>query len=182
MTFRDCRVRGIGIGPVIVEDTLIDGLWTAQPVFVWGPALKHVTIRGRVGSVMISDVHKPAASPVEERAFLDANRAYYRSVDWALDITEAEFEEADIRGVPGDLVRRDPRDQVLVRRDDLLDGRWRSIDLDGTYWPTSLQLMLNHNWESQVLLAPRGDKAYRMLVRGLMRLRDAGIADVNRVT
>jgi len=176
MMIKDCSTRGVQVGPVILEDVVIDGLRTAQLLQVWGPALKHVAIRGRIGRLMISDLHDPSASPEDKRAFKAANAAYYKTVDWAIDISDAEFEEADFRGVPGELVRRDSRDQALVRRNDLLDGRWRSVDLTGTWFGTALELMLDRNWESYVLVAPRRDKAYGILVKAIGRLRDAGVA------
>jgi hypothetical protein len=42
---------------------------------------------------------------------------YYSRVDWALDISKADFEEADLYYVPGNLARRDEETQVLLRQD-----------------------------------------------------------------
>ena len=173
----DCRVRGCATGPAIFEDVTVSGLVTANLFQLWGPAFRHVVLRGKIGRVMISNIHSTLASRPEQRAFQQANRDFYADVDWALDIAEAQFEEADLRGVPGELVRRDPDSQVVVRRDRLLDGRWRTLDLRGTWWATSLQGMLDDGIESEVLVAPTRDPDFDRLRRGLLILRDEGIAE-----
>ena len=177
ITLTNCEVRGTTIGAAIVEDCLVDGLKTNGLFQAWAPALRHVTLRGRIGRIMISDVHSTVSSAEEVAKFKRENRHYYESVDWALDIRDAHFTEADLRGVPGTLVVRDPKTQVLVRRERLLDGRWRGLDLASPRWPVSLQLLLDSGLPSKVLVAPRGDPAFDELVRGLRILQDSGIAD-----
>jgi hypothetical protein len=161
----------------VVEDTVITGLRTRGLLQIWGPVLKHVRLKGRLGRLMISDVHDPSASPSSREAFRADNRDRYADIDWAIDISEAEFEEADLRGVPGGLVRRDPETQVLVRRAALLDGRWRRVPLEDTWWGVALETLLLDGRESEVLVAPRRHPKFPKLRDGLDRLRDAGIAE-----
>jgi hypothetical protein len=40
----------------------------------------------------------------------------YADIEWALDISEAVFSDVDLSYVPGDLVRRGPETQFLIRR------------------------------------------------------------------
>jgi hypothetical protein len=81
----------------VLEDVVIDGLKTHDPLFVWAAALRHVVIRGRVGSLAFRSRVAPAiAAAAQESAFETANRTFYSTVDWALDISEAEFTEADL--------------------------------------------------------------------------------------
>ncbi len=115
----------------------------------------------------------------QQRVFDQANSQFYASVDWALDLTEAEFEECDVRGVPGRLIRRDPSTQVLVTRDAAITGRWRSLDLTGTYWATALDLFLESQMPDIVLVAPKRNKNFRLLAEGLQKLRDCGVAESN---
>jgi hypothetical protein len=127
---------------------------------------------------MISHLISPLARPKEQQAFDEANAAYYSSVDWALDIRDAAFEEADLRGIPAHLVCRDPATQVVVTRHKALEGAWRQLDLSGPYWPMSLEILLS---ESQapavVLVAPKRDPQYGKLLEDLRKLRDAGVAE-----
>jgi hypothetical protein len=106
-----------------------------------------------------------------------SNKEFYSSIDWALDISQAAFFEADLRGVPARLIRRDKETQVVVTREKALQGAWREIDLDNTYWRTSLELFLRRGDDDVVLVAPRADATYKILLRGLMRLREAGVAE-----
>jgi hypothetical protein len=75
------------------------------------------------------------------------------------------------------LIRRDPATQVVVTRDKAMQGTWRNVDLSGTHWATSLQFMLNRGDEDIVLVAPKRHRKFKVLLDGLKRLRDAGVAE-----
>lgn len=113
----------------------------------------------------------------QQRAFEEANRAFYASVDWGLDLREADFDEVDLSGVPGNVVVRDPRDQALVTREAALRGEWRQLDLSGTWWGIALEDLVRSSFSSAALIAPRRHKKYKRLVEGIQQLRDAGIAE-----
>jgi hypothetical protein len=115
--------------------------------------------------------------PARQQAFADANAAYYRTVDWALDISEAEFIGADLDGVPARLIRRDPASQVVITREKTLEGRWRQLDLSATHWATRIACFLRAGHPDLVLVAPKRSRSYRRLLEGLQRLRDAGVAE-----
>jgi hypothetical protein len=127
---------------------------------------------------MISPLVAPGiASPEEQEAFNAANAEFYSSVDWALDISEAEFVECDIRGIPAHLIRRDPETQVVIKREKALTGEWRTLDLSETYWPAYIEGFLEDGEDDVVLAAPIQDPKFRVLLEGLQRLRDGGIAE-----
>ncbi len=83
------------------------------------------------------------AKPEEQRAFDLANEDYYATVDWALDISEGEFEECELQRIAAHLIRRDPQTQVVVRREKAMQGKWRDLDLSKTHWKTSIEFMLD---------------------------------------
>jgi hypothetical protein len=166
----------------IVEDTLIDGLETGfDGTFLlqsFGAVFKHVVLRGKIGEIMF----EPHAFPLEgdtpaQLAFEQANEEYYRHVDWALDIREAEFRSCDIRRIPARLIRRDPESQVVVTRKKALEGSWRELDLEETYWREAIYMFLQREDEDVVLVAAKQHRNYRAHVVGLQRLRDAGVAE-----
>lgn len=164
----------------VVEDVLVDGLRTRGLLHSWGAVFKHTTLRGRIDRIMLSPFVAAVAGATPEQAAVavTTNAAYYANVDWALDISEAEFQEADLRGVPGHLVKRDPRTQVLVTREKALSGGWKEIDLSGTYWASSLDFFVKDNdLPSIVLVAPTRHRDFARLRDGLERLRAAGIAE-----
>jgi hypothetical protein len=174
----DCEQRGCTLNTAIVEEVLVDGFKTNRLFQTWGAVFKHVTLRGKLGRIMISPAVVPGiATPQEQRAFDEANVAYYSTVDWALDIREAQFEEADLRRVPAHLVLRDPVTQVVVKREKAMRGDWRRLDLSETYWATGIEFMLERGDPDVVLVAPKLDRKFRQLLDGLKALRDAGVAE-----
>ncbi|HET7181768.1 MAG TPA: hypothetical protein VFI15_05995 [Candidatus Limnocylindrales bacterium] len=174
----DCHARGFMSGPAIFENVLVDGLTTSNLPIFEAPAFRHVVLRGKLGRIMVSHVHSTVAPKSERPAFQEANRRFYAEVDWALDITEAEFTEADLRGIPGHLVRRDPATQVLVRRERLLDRRWQNLFTD-SWIAVACELMLEDGRESEVLVAAKRSRNFERDVKWLRQLREAGIADAD---
>ena len=174
-----CEVRGCAIDTAVIEDSVVDGLKTHNLLASWGAVFKHVVLKGRIGRIMIGPaVATGTATPQEQQAFDEANKTYYASVDWALDISEAEFREASIRSVPAKLIRRDPATQAIVTLEKALEGKWRSIDLSKTWWATSIEFLLDRpNDPDVVLVAPKRHPRFIALLDGLKRLRDAGIAE-----
>lgn len=113
-----------------------------------------------------------------QAAFDQANRAFYRGVDWALDIREADSFDIDLQegAVPGDLVRRDPATQVLIRRENALSGRWRDLELPEIH-TIAIRWMLDRGAPDLILVTGRRRKDFEAEVRALERLRAAGVAD-----
>lgn len=173
-----CQQRGCALEAAIVEDVLVDGFKTNGLFQAWAAVFKHVTLRGKIERVMISGaVATGLATPSQQRAFDEANAAYYAGVDWALDISEAEFEEGEFQRVPARLVRRDPATQVVVTREKAMQGAWRQLDLSKTHWATSLKFLLDRGDPDVVLVAPKRNRKYQALLDGLQALRDAGVAE-----
>lgn len=172
-----CGTEGLVIRTGVFEDVTIDGLRTRGLLQVWAGAYRHVTLRGRIGRIMLSRLVEPSQATVAQQAAFDrANRDFYQQTDWAIDITEAEFEEFEPGGVPGDLIRRDPRDTALVLRERAQAGAWRSLDLSDTPWDIALSDIATGMLPSEVLVAPRRHRKYRRLVEGLDLLKEHGIA------
>lgn len=174
----NCETYGCTLHTAIVEDVTVDGLKTHGLRQTWGAVFKHVTLRGKIGRLMFSPVVSPGLATLQEqRAFDEANAQYYSTVDWALDVREAEVEELDIRWIPARLVRRDPESQVVITREKAMQGTWRQLDLEKTYWPTAIEFFLEAGHPDLVLIAGKRDRDYRNLVAGLKALRDAGVAE-----
>jgi hypothetical protein len=174
----DCAMAGTLDG-AIIEEVVVDGLRTGKWLAGYASVFKHVTMRGKIGAIMIKSIMRALedANSSINRFYAEANAAYYASVDWALDIREAEFIEADLPGVPGHLVRRDPATQFLVTREKALQGAWRTLDLSETYWPDAIEMFLTGGLSSVVLVAPKRVSSFQKLLHGLEKLRDAGVAE-----
>lgn len=186
ITFSDCSEDSCTIDCAIVEDVFIDGLRsTGDLLQTFGAVFNHVTLRGRIGEVMISNeiigtVPGTKEQRDQQRAlFREANRKYYERVDWALDIREAEFESFSIRGVPSELVRRDPETQVVVTKERAIEGQWRQLPLQRNLFAVSLDLLLKRGDESVVLVAPKRSKDFKPLLEDIALLRGMQIAEEN---
>jgi hypothetical protein len=115
VTATRCRADNCSVQGVRFEDVTLDGLSTKNQQ-LGGCLFKHVTLKGKIGPILTTPVHRGVPEQIRT-AMNAAILAYYKDVDWALDISAAEFSDADFYMVPGDLVRRDPETQFLLRRD-----------------------------------------------------------------
>jgi hypothetical protein len=181
---RNCKVMSSLIQNAMFEDCLVDGLSTdSRGIFIKGCAYRHVTFRGKCGLVIITGriIGKfgEPASQTEKRQLgvIAANAEYYRTVDWALDIQDAEFQACEVSGIPARLVRRDPETQVIVTRDKAILTAWEKLDLKDTHWPTTIKLLLYFGEEDRVLVAPKRAPNFKALLRGLQILRKEGVAE-----
>lgn len=181
VVFRNCTSEGCTVSPGIMEDILVDRLETDRLVQTWAAVFRHVTLAGKLGRLMFSGILCPTSSVTSsmQRAFAEANEAYYAKVDWALDITRAEFRECDLRGIPARLIRRDPETQEVVTRAKAEEGLWRKLDLSKTHWKTTIEFLLSDrpNDPDVVLVAPKRGRDFRDLLDGIKLLRREGIAE-----
>ena len=181
LQFIACDSSGFNsLGPAIIEDTTVDGLKVNDVLQTWGMVFKHVILRGRIGPLMLSNCLCPTSTTTDamQRAFEQANAEYYSTVDWALDISQAEFtEDCEIRGIPAKLIRRDPETQAVVTRERAMRGNWRQLGLEKTFWKVALEVFLESGDQNYVLIAPKRAKDFKHLLRGLQLLRDAGVAE-----
>jgi len=182
LNVKDCRLSGCHLGPIILQDAIIDGLRT-DDLHVWGAVYRRVVLRGRIGPLLIGDlVVAPAGSDKETAATCRAwtREHYARQTDFALDLSAAEFTgEVDLRGVPARLVRRDPETQAVVRKAKVLDRRYRQLDLLGAPWDLTIDAMFDpgEDAEDRVLIAPKRDRRFKKWLEAIRILRAEGIAD-----
>jgi hypothetical protein len=176
-----CTSVNCGIGPAIFEEVTIDGLETNDLLIIWGPLFKHVTLKGKLGKMKINltanfwDVRS-----VMQRPFDLARSQFYETVDWALDIREAQFNEFDMGGVPARLVRRDPASQVVVTREKAICTGWRErLSNSNTYWPMVIDMFLRDGEADTVLVVPHNKPKRKVatLLEQLNELRQIGVAE-----
>ncbi len=207
----DCRVWACHVYWAIVEDVLVDGLNTGgggktTPFRIEGAALKHVVLRGEIGSMSIVaaariwradkpsifvKLFQPAemawrsrdtARRTREREIDAANVLFYKETDWALDIREAQFYSVTIQGVPSHLIRRDVATQAVITRtaaeQRLGDALERFPQLGDTYWPYELDRFLRRDSAQDVILvAAKRHPEFKQQLDGISMLREAGVAE-----
>ena len=173
-----CQVRKCLIGPAVLEDIQIENL-NSDVTIIWGALFKHVTIKGRCDKLMIHGGYESGMpKDVLARYWLLCD-GFYETVDWALDIREAEFEDFWIRtrGVPSHLVRRDPETQAVIRREKALSGKWREMGLCALS-EIMFKEFMRDELDSFILVAPkRGKQDFKDILADIHRLREAGVAE-----
>lgn len=113
---RKCRVGNVVLQGIRFEDVAVDGLTWGSLLHLYSCLFERVTLRGSIGPVQTMPTHYSLPAEVKA-AFREEAIKFYAGVEWALDISQAEFSAADFTYVPGNLVRRDPETQFLVHRE-----------------------------------------------------------------
>ncbi|MGW4523939.1 hypothetical protein [Amycolatopsis sp. NPDC004378] len=169
-TLDNCLAVGIRF-----EDVTIDNLVTKGGLtHLSGCVFSHVTFKGKAGAIMVS---RPVPRPGEAEVGPEADRALvdaYKSVDWALDIADADFVDVSLDYVPGELVRRNPETQFLLRRE-------HRAELDRRSVPDGAQSVFSRfdisPFDSMVVVAPKRSKRFQRLKELFDGLREAGLAE-----
>lgn len=178
LEFINCEVRGVMIGTAIIEDVLVSGLRTHNILSAYGAVYKHVKLEGNIGQIMLRPYVLPTIiTPEQETTFYLANSEYYKTVDWALDISEGRFSNCDIQAIPARLIIRDPVSQAIVTREKAKSVQWEKLDLSKTYWQTAIEFFMESKDLDMVLVAPKRSSRYADLMDGIKMLRDAGVAE-----
>jgi hypothetical protein len=186
LTIERCHFTASDLGPVILEDALLDTLWFHRGM--WGPqkivgcAFNRVVVRGRInGSVRfvpsIDWFLHHVLEPAVDDPFVRENERYYERVDWALDISAAEFTGIEMSwcDIPARLIRRDPETQVVITRESVRRGDWRAACGGSSAW-VAIERFLATGFADTVLVAPIRSKYLGEDVAAFRRLRDVGVA------
>jgi hypothetical protein len=125
-----CKHNGCWIAGALVEDLIVQDLTSAGSLGAWlkGCIFSRVTLRGRIKGVTWQD--EVSEDPELNRIYqVDAHRRY-AALDWALDISEADFPDLTVLdGVPPTLVRRAPTRHFLLSPDNAQAARSASSTL-----------------------------------------------------
>jgi hypothetical protein len=122
---------------------------------------------------MTMEAHTSVA-PELRAAFREQAVKLYADIEWALDITEAEFSDVGLNYVPGELVRRNPETQFLIRTEVA-----RSVTLDSlpNYASIVVERAALSPYEATVVPVPTRAKNADKYRTELQILRDRGIAE-----
>lgn len=172
-----CRVVSATIYAPIIEDVVVDGLRITELLRSHGAVFKHVVLRGKIGPLLLSRALTAAGDVEKAAAFRQANEEYYRHVDWALDISQGEFADLDIRGVPGTLIRRDSATQARMTRQAVVNSDWRELPFRSGVTQVALSLMLDSDDPDLTYVAGRRSRDFRNMVADIELLRKEGIAE-----
>lgn len=179
VTLVDVIQINASLGTTVLEDVTLHNLKRhgASPLFFWGCVFKHVKLSGSLSGIKINR----SAGPLhpDQQKWDAATVAFYDTVDWALDISDAKFKGGcTFESIPGHLIRRNPETQVLVTRDKLNASDWRRLQYDGTSIDIGLSWFLSESLFHSVVLVARSDfKWAKRDLAVLHMLRAEGIAE-----
>lgn len=175
--FSKCTAVHSVVGSGIIENVTIENLVTKPMLHFWGTAFNKTVFKGKIDRIMISPKLKTATAPKDAQLAFDKHNAnYYKRVDWALDISGAEFIECDIRGVPANLVIRDEETQMVLKRETALNIDWNNCGVkNATYFSVTSDVMNASNLADVVIVAPKRNKNFKSLASDLEKLRRQGV-------
>ncbi|WP_052069500.1 hypothetical protein [Streptacidiphilus albus] len=174
VTARRCRVNRSGAQGVRFEDVHIDGLAVTSLLHLNACVFKHVTLTGNIGPLMATPPNYALSVDLRDR-FRAQIIAYYAGVDWALDISQAAFSEADFYYVPGHLIRRDEETQFLLHRDRAEHfGDLKKLPDFARFAVSRFEAT---PFDTLVAIAPKRSKNFTTWLAELQILRTEGLAD-----
>lgn len=178
VTLTDCEEFDLHVSDAILEDVVVDGLRVRDLLILADCSYKHVVLRGRLGSIKItSGFAKVVRSRPKMQAELDRqNNACYASIDWALDISAAEFVDFDVHGIPLSLIRRDVETQVILPAAVALSGQWREVPEFAKVWGPIVKALLQVGRGPDLLLvAGKRNRDFRSELSAINAARAAGL-------
>ncbi|NJP42539.1 hypothetical protein [Actinacidiphila epipremni] len=169
---RRCKAVGCSVHGVRFEEISVENLTFSKLTEFAACTFRHVELKGRIGSFITVPPHYSLPAGVAQ-AFTDSMVEYYQGVDWALDISAAEFSDASVYMVPGDLVRRDEDTQFLLRRS-AFERCPEPLPVVAEIYRGRFSLT---PFDSYVAIAPVRSKNFEGIRDGLMELKRMGLAE-----
>lgn len=177
LQFEACSTRGVAFDLAVLDEVEVDQLKTHNMLMFNGTLFRRTILRGRVGKMILNTLLQPENPAFVEECAQHANE-FYRNIDWALDISEAIFDDCAIRSVPADLIRRDPETQAVVRRETVNRVGWDHPAIASSRLRADLEDMIFLDLQEAVIIAPKGNRRnFASTMEGIRILRDAGIAE-----
>ena len=160
-----CQVQG-----VYFENLTVDGLDAKQIHRIYGCVFDRVVLKGKIGPVMVMPPH---VGLVDRERHVAGMMEKYREVEWALDISEASFVDADFYCVPGDLIKYDPETQVLLRREKFEGVATGDLPTYAGIWVSRFS---GTPFDSLVAVAPKRSKSFSKYMLDIEWLHAQGLA------
>jgi len=177
----NCSLNGCGIGPAIFEEVEVTGLATNDLLIVWAATFHHVRLAGDIGTIKINPwADSMDRNQATQGPFRAEREKLYRSIDWALDISEARFKGFDSNGIPARLFRRDTESQAVVTRERYTAENGQRVERAGSNpWLPWIRGALSNGSEDGVLVTPLGasKKTRDEFLLGLRQLRELELVE-----
>ncbi|MCM2565101.1 hypothetical protein O3299_05635 [Janthinobacterium sp. SUN176] len=156
----DCKLSKCLMGPAEIHTTRICDL-SGDMLICWGTLFDQVVLEGKISPLILHGLPNSNPDVTIKEAHHSKAKNFYAVVPWALDISEAKFEDFSIRtgAIPLSLVRRDINSQFLVRN---VEERLSRSNIDALpvsrYTKVVLEIMTDEGLDETLLVAPKLDK------------------------
>ncbi len=172
----NCSIKGSALERISLHNLKRVG---SAPLFLSGCVFRNVKLSGRIAGLKINRNLDIPPKPTQQEAWDKRVLAYYNTVDWALDISDAKFPGGwTFEAIPGHLIVRDPATQVLIKRQNLVDRDWRALDFDRTAIDIAISWFESGSlFDSVVVVASSDPKHIARELSVLDLLRREGIAE-----
>lgn len=168
-----CRAGAVELHGVRFENVTVDGITNRAGLQLRSCVFDRVTLRGKIGPIVTMEAHSSVSAELRT-AFREQAVKLYADIEWALDISAAEFSDVELSFVPGDLVRRDPTTQFLIRTE---AARSAALDSLPAYASVLTERAARSPYDSTVVAVPTRAKNAEKYRAELQILRDQGIAE-----
>ena len=174
LTVRDALLRGCTVDRcqvqgVYFEDVTVDGLNAKQIHRLYGCVFNRVVLKGKIGPIMVMPPHGGLGDRERHIAGMVEK---YREVEWALDISQASFVDADFYCIPGDLIKYDSETQVLLRREKFEGVRIGDLPTYAGIWASRFT---ETPFDSLVAIAPKRSKSFSKYMHDIEWLHAQGL-------
>lgn len=191
----ECECRNSGwLWPLVAEDVVVRNLRAHDDCRAFGAVYKHVVLEGAFRHTIIIDnapwlgadplrILRTKATIADIRdSFLTANARYYEGVDWALDLSMAEFSDLCLRGIPARLIRRNAERQIVVTQESAeRSTAWEQLECnDSTVWIVMAIRGMLEEFPEQGLVLVAGtlsERRRRTDIEAFEFLRREGVAE-----
>lgn len=179
VTLKNCVQKSCDVYAAVLDNIIVENLDCKSLLGLYGTLFKHVKFTGSIGNLIITPLVKSVmVNNRQNRIFLRLQENFYKNLDWALDITEAEFKgDITIRNIPVHLIRRDKSTQMIARKNVLNAHPNLQFELTNSPWRWQIEDFLDRDYPEIVLIAPKKSKHFLELTEALLVLKAKGLVN-----
>ena len=149
ITLNKCKVGSVSIGMINFKNVIIDGLTCSREISINNALFEKCVLKGKIGKIMFCDW--AVDDELVNKKVLEYNDKKYKEMDWALDISEAEFTEFDCRSIPAEKIRINKETQFAVDYNNLKSIKDHPEEFIGR---VKINLECNEVTEYNFIIAP----------------------------
>lgn len=170
-----------------LENILLHNLKNSDYLRISGMIFNQVTFKGKFDKWMLGSGHRSMMVDYEAISEEDCHaldiyaQNEYKKIEWALDISEAEFKECDIAAtIPAHLIKRNSETQVLIKYERLVKSKWeKNPKVRGSKAENFCLWVKKAEKDCVFVASVRDKKEFPVEMEAIKILRGEGIAELD---